>query len=218
MKNSTKLALAAVALAAATSAQAYTYGDLLIGFTSGSGNDTIWNVGQSSSLFSGETWQVGAHLGTEWGVVGASSIAGGRHIFASSADPFENGWLQGSQWQLAQANVVTLGGGLAPNGISVGQFRTLDAADVSHSSWFYQTAGNNSSSFQANYFNPNVAADAPAYLFNNVQGLATPDGFFTYNSTSGELTYGVVPEPSVYSLLAGFGLLGMSFRRRFSGV
>jgi len=54
MKNSVKLALAVLAVAAcyAVQGQSYTSGDVLIGFNTGNntGTDSLWDVGQISSL------------------------------------------------------------------------------------------------------------------------------------------------------------------------
>src|SRR6266481_338922 len=77
MKKQVRAVLLAAALAAAASTQAATYnGDLLIGFTSQSGNDFIYDLGQASSLFSGETFNLSGPLAgfslstVHWGVIG----------------------------------------------------------------------------------------------------------------------------------------------------
>jgi hypothetical protein len=55
-----------------------------------------------------------------------------------------------------------------------------------------------------------------AYLFDNVNGIATRDSFFSYDTASGNLAFGAVavPEPSTLSLLGGFGLLALALRRQ----
>ena len=64
-------------------------------------------------------------------------------------------------------------------------------------------------------FNPNVSVDSTAYFFDNNASGATPDSFFTYDNTSGVLTYATaVPEPATFGLLGGFGLLALAFRRQ----
>ena len=68
-----------------TSAQAATYnGDLLIGFTTQSGNDVIYDLGAESSLVNGETWNLSSLLSgynlnnVNWGVIGDKNISGVR--------------------------------------------------------------------------------------------------------------------------------------------
>jgi hypothetical protein len=212
MKQTSKYALvAAAALAAAASAQAYTQGDLLVGFDGGS-SDFIYDLGQFSSLTAGETWTIGTSLGTRFGVVGASTIASGSHIFSTSFDSAQNGYLQGGNYQTAKANIGTINGTL-----SSGLSRTTTSADTT--GWTFQTdqpAGTPGNTFQNNYYNPNVSASATAYFFSNTPFETSPtlDGSFTYNAASGVLTFSAVPEPSTYGLFAGFGLLALALRRQ----
>src|ERR1035437_6387689 len=73
MKQTTKCALltaSALAVAASDQAGQYVNGDLLVGF-SGATSDFIYDLGQVTSLSLGQTWNVGAHQGTQFGVVGA---------------------------------------------------------------------------------------------------------------------------------------------------
>src|SRR5215468_5620688 len=77
--------LAATALAVAASAQAATYtGDLLIGFTSTSGSDFIFDAGQASALTSGQTFNLSSQLSgfnlstVHWGVIGDRNVGGIR--------------------------------------------------------------------------------------------------------------------------------------------
>jgi len=222
MKRTTKYALlAASVLAVAATAQAqYTYGDLLVGFTGGS-QDFIYDLGQVSSLTLGETWHVGASLGTQFGVVGASSIAAGSHIYASSADINQFGFVMGNQWTTAKTAVQTI-----DQGITVGQSRTVAYNDASGTSWYTETAQPTGTPGPTLFFNafgedPNApvgsfGSSTTAYLFDNVNGTATPDGFLSYDTGSGNLAYGVtaVPEPSTLSLLGGFALLALVLRRQ----
>jgi len=223
MKKTTKYALlVASALAVASSAQAqYIYGDLLAGFTGGSGNDTIVDLGQVSSLTLGETWHIGAGLGTQFGVVGASSIAAGSHIYATSADINQFGFTMGNQWTTAKTAVQTI-----DQGITLGQSRTVAYNDASGTSWYTETAQPTGTSGPTLFFNafgedPNApvgsfGSSTTAYLFDNVNGIATRDSFFSYDTASGNLAFGAVavPEPSTLSLLGGFGLLALALRRQ----
>jgi len=216
MKKTTQYALLVTsALAVASSAQAqYTYGDLLVGFTSGSGNDTIVDLGQFSALTSGETWYVGANLGTQFGVVGASSVAAGSHIYATSADVNQFGFVMQNQWQTAKTGVTTMS-----QGLTVGQSRTVAYTDAT--SWYTETdqpTGTPGSTLFFNAFgqNPNATAGSLAYFFDNVNGTATADNYFDYNSSSGVLGFATtaVPEPATFGLLGGLGLLALALRRQ----
>jgi hypothetical protein len=216
MKQTTKYALlAASALAVAASAQAqYVNGDLLVGFTGGS-QDFIYDIGQASSLTLGHTWNVGANLGTQFGILGAQST--GRHIYATSFDNVnENSFSPAGLFPNARADITTIAGGL-----TAGNSRTTTstAADWT-TGWTYQTAqaaGTPGNTFQNDYFNPNVSVSSRAYLYDNLNdGTVTPDSFFSYDSASGQLAYGAiaVPEPATLSLLGGFGLLALAARRQ----
>jgi hypothetical protein len=211
MKNTLKYPLlAAAALAVASSAQAYTNGDLLVGFTGGS-SDFIYDLGPHSSLTSGQTWTIGSSLGTQFGVVGSEQT--GKHIFATSFDSVnENNYLPAGLWANARADITTIA-----QGITVGLSRTTTPTDTT--GWTYQTAqppGTPGNTFQNDFFNPNVSVSATAFLYDNLNaGSVIPDGLFTYNSANGVLTY-AVPEPSTFSLFAGFGLLALSLRRRLA--
>jgi len=216
MKNTFKVALAsALALGAVTpAAKAYVQGDLLVGFTGGS-SDFIYDLGQASSLTDGETWSLGTSLGTRFGIVGASSVANGSHIFSTSFDPAQNGYAQGANYATAKANILTI-----DNFITVGQSRTTTPTDTT--GWTFQTdqpAGTPGNTFQNNFYNPNVDVGSTAYLFDNTpnETAGTPDIFFTYDATSGTLTFGAppVPEPST-AVLGGLGLLAFVLRCRFA--
>src|SRR5215467_2792855 len=91
MKKQVRAVLLAAALTAAASTQAATYtGDLLIGFTSQSGNDYVYDLGQTSSLFSGETFNLsgalaGFNLNTvHWAVIGDKNVLGTRTVWTTS--------------------------------------------------------------------------------------------------------------------------------------
>jgi hypothetical protein len=211
MKNRFKYALlAASALAVAASAQAaYSSGDLLIGFTGGS-SDFIYDLGKVTSLTSGETWSLGSALGTQFGVVGASAPASG-FIYATSADSAENGYVLSANYSQAKANIATIAGTLT----LAGQSRTTTPGDTT--GWTYQTsqpAGTPGNILQNNLFDPNVSVGSTAYLFQNAaQTAALADGSFTYDTSSGMVTYTAVPEPATFSLLGGLGLLALALRR-----
>ena len=210
MKNLSKfafLAVSALALAASANA-AYVNGDLIAGFTGG-GTDVIFDLGQASALFPGETWTISLGTQTDFGVVGA--LTSGRHIFATSADSAEDGWVQSGQYQTARGNILSLGGGTLTAGNSV----TPSSSDST--SWTFQTAqpaGTPGNTFQNNYFNPNVPLSSTAFVFNNVDGTTTPMGSFSYDAPSSTLTFQPAPEPGTYALLGLGGVLALAFRRK----
>ena len=89
--------VAAATVAALSTAQAqtiYAQGDLLAGFTWGSGNDLIVDLGQASALVNGQQWNVGALLsaagqssvnGVEFGVIGVSASGATKTIYSTFA-------------------------------------------------------------------------------------------------------------------------------------
>jgi hypothetical protein len=214
MNNITKAMLSAVAaLGVAVPVQAqYVNGDLLVGFTGGS-SDFILDLGQFSTLTLGQTWNVGANLGTEFGVVGALNF--GQVIFATSSSSTENSFSPQGLFTGARADVATLAQGSLTTGLSA----TL-APSLTYS-WTYQTAqaaGTPGKSFENDFFNPNVNNGSTAYFFENANnGAVTAENSFTYNSASGELSYQTVPEPGTLSLLAVMGLAWLIVRRRLAG-
>jgi hypothetical protein len=216
MRKTPKYALLlASALAVAASAQAqYVNGDLLLGFTGGS-QDFIYDLGQASSLTVGETWNLGANLGTEFGVLGAQNT--GRLIYATSFDNVdESGFSPANLFFNARADITTIA-----HDLTAGNSRTTTpTAPDWTTGWTYQTAqaaGTPGNTFQNDYFTPNVSVSSIAYLYDNLNdGTVSPASFFSYNSGSGQLGYGVtaVPEPATFSLLGGLGLLALAFRRK----
>ena len=201
---------AAAALGVAVSAQAqYVNGDLLLGFSGGT-SDFILDLGPYSSLSIDKTWNVGANLGTQFGVVGSLNL--GQIIFSTSPDSAELSFNPQGLFTATRANVATLAQGSLTAGASVTLSPTLTYG------WTYQTdrpAGTPGKSFENDFFNPNVNVGSPAYFFENGNaGSVTPANEFSYNSASGELTYqAVVPEPGTLSLLAVMGLAGLVVRR-----
>jgi hypothetical protein len=228
MKNSMKMALVAAAgLAVATSAQAQYAGDLIVGFTAGSGNDLVFDLGTVASLHNGETFSAltallgGYTLSTvQWGVVGNTLNSGGRttdnQIFTTTAGKtFPPASASSSTYASAQTAVGAIWG-TAVSG--AGQHFTVAANAASGNSWFEQTVSPSTTTQYKNaYENPNVTGLTSDVLWSvDDQGGATAElGTFTLNS-AGVFTFNTVavPEPATYGVLAGLGLLALSIRRQ----
>jgi hypothetical protein len=224
MKKRTQLILtiAAAGAMASTAHATYLSGDLLVGFTStGAASDYIFDVGAYSSLTSGETWTLGADLGGTltssqfsngvWGVVGALSTT--KTIYSSAGAlgvPVENP----NAFNTIRGNVQSIGASsVAGAAVTPGQ--------TTANSWYSQTAQPNGT--VGNYFfnnldNPNVGTGSPAALYanDNLGDTATLLGDFTISGDGNTLTFTAVPEPGTLSILAGFGLLALKFRRQLA--
>jgi hypothetical protein len=220
MNNTIKTGLAlASALAAVVSAQAgqYVNGDLLVGFDGGS-SDYIFNLGSVSSLYQGETWTVGSSLGNNFGVIGSLSSAAGKFTSTTSYDSAlnESGLNSANTWASALTGIKTLAGGTSA--ITAGQSRTVVSSD--QTSWTFitdQAAGSPGSTLFFNTIgNPNVPTSGTAYFWElSNDGTITGKSYFTYDSASGVLTYGVaiVPEPTSLGLLGVAGLVVIARRK-----
>lgn len=224
MKKRIPLLLLTVAAAAVTSSVQATYvsGDLLVGFTyQGAPNDFIFDVGGLSSLYNGESWNLGANVGgtftsaefagASWGVIGA--LASSQTIYSSAGNGFIPQETAGN-FQTIRPSVAGVGAtSHAGAGVTVGQ--------TTGNSWFNQTdlpyASAGPTEFVSTMDNPNVGTGSLALLYatDNNGDPAAYLGNFSISSDGSTLVY-TVPEPSAISLLAGFGLLSFSFRRRFA--
>jgi len=222
MKKTIKATMIALAVAgAASAAQAATYNnDLIIGFTSASGNDLLYDLGSFSSLTSGEQWNLstllsGYNLNTvNWGVVGNTSASSSSRVLYTTfnSTPANAGSARGNAVNTADgalySNFATAGSG---------QFATVDSS--TDNSWNHQTLNPTlSTQYQNAWENPNQVGTGSinfwAVQANNTTG--TQDQFFTLDS-SGTVTFGVaaVPEPSTYGLFAGAGVLAVCLRNQF---
>ena len=163
MSNQNKfMFLAATAAAFACASQAATYnGDLLIGFTTGVGNDVIYDLGAATSLTDGQTWNLGSQLSgfnlnnVSWGVIGDKNISTVRYAWTTT-DPL------GIAVQPVPSTGVwnaidTALKSIYQNFATAGAGQSLSIAASDDNSWYNQTINGVSTSQYVNvYENPNV--------------------------------------------------------------
>jgi hypothetical protein len=224
MKKHYKAALLAVlGLASLSAAQAATYpkGDLIVGFTIGSagaGTDLIYDLGQTSSLTDGQSWDLSSLLtgynlnNVQWGVIG------------NTTSPRVD-WTTTDGTQAATVGTLTLFNGLnsIDGGIysffgtaGAGQYAVVDYSE--QNSWYSQTVSPTlTTQYKTMYEDPNVTGLTTATLWNAAyQTTPTEMGSFTLNG-SGVLSFNVtpVPEPSTMGLFsAGAGMLVLAWRNK----
>jgi len=163
--------LAVLGLGSITAAQAqatYHTGDLLVGFTTGTGNDLIYDLGQESSLVNGQSFTglstlltstYGSSLsGVSWGVLGNLANSGSpRTAFTTTTVGFVPNTITGNS-AFGQLNTVAqaLSQDFAgPGAIAAGQSATPAASSTI--SWYTETLNGTLTTDYINaYENPNV--------------------------------------------------------------
>jgi hypothetical protein len=234
MKNSYKAAIvAALAMAtvsAANAAGSYTANDLLVGFTTQSGNDLIYDLGSESSVLNGTasyagldsllTSTYGSSLsGVSWGVIGNGVNSGTvRTAYTTTVQGVVPNTYIGST---AFSKLNNAAGTLANNNFtsaSVAGDSATVAASLAYS-WNTETLNGTLTSDYVNaYENPNVtgATSADFSQVNNDGSDPTLLGDFSLgsNGTSDALTFNPVPEPTTLGLLGGAGVLLLAFRNK----
>jgi hypothetical protein len=242
MKHIYQAALvAAIGLAniPAAHAAAYTSGDLLIGFTSTSGNDLIYDLGSASSLYNGETWSgltsllladvnnasgfgASATLGNlYWGVIGNGPNSGTPRTFYTTTivGQIPSSVTGNSAFGKLNTAATALAGNGPGGALTVGQSATMAASVSGNSSWISWNTETLNGALTTDYINayenPNVLGVTSSDFSTGLNDGSTPTltGQFTLGS-DGSLTFNAVPEPSTYSLLAGAGILAVILRAR----
>lgn len=214
--------LAAVGLVGIPAAQAATYnGDLLVGFTSGSGNDYIYDLGAPSSLTDGQTWALGSDLAAytlstvNWGVIGDQKISGTGYLWSTTDGASANTLAGIAAW----GNVDTGVRSIYSNFGTAGAGNSLTIGSTDDNSWYQQTInGALPLQYVNTYLNPNVVGLTSDTLYSVVANGSSPVaiGTFTLDNT-GTLTYNAiapVPEPSSLALLGGGALLMAALRKK----
>jgi hypothetical protein len=231
--------LAALTLMTAAAQAQYSSGDLVLGFTSGSGNDVVYDLGRVSNFTDGETWSLNSALTSSpgsftglgnlnWGGVGAISLGlSGSAKTVYSTVPVGQGAIP-----VNVPNTTTFNG-IRTSIDTIGQFITSGPAGIDAASdpasWNGETIVGGSGTFFNNYGSatpndPNsttpasftsgaVVEDLYAVKADNTAGHLL--GTFSFDST-GTLTFSAsaVPEPTTLSLLGGLGLVGFALRKR----
>jgi PEP-CTERM motif len=222
MKNFYKATwLAVLGLASVSAVKAAPYnGDLIIGFTAGSGNDVVYDLGAASSLTSGETWDLssiltGYDLSTiSWGVIGTLNTGSPRTAWSTTDGTTPPANLPSlSAWGKNNTAISSIYQNFASAG--AGQSISIDVSD--DNSWNSQTINPSLTTQYANvYGNPNVVGATSDSLYSILANNSAPTflGNFTLDNT-GAVTFNPVPEPSTYGLLAVAGLLGLSCLKSF---
>ena len=224
--------LAVLGLASVPAVQAATYNqDLLVGFTTKSGNDVIVDLGSAASVLAGtagsgsDTWSLGSSLLTSgggqyaslgsvyWGVIGDNKTAQTpqRAVFTTV---FGGNVVNGSgAWSPIDTAAKSIYTGFTTAG--AGQVALVDT--TLDNSWNQQTiSGSIASQYINVYGNPNTqgVTTLDLYQFLNDGSAGTLAGTFSLAS-DGVLSFAPVPEPSTYALalLGGVGMLVLSSRK-----
>ncbi len=214
--------LAALGLVGVAGAQAAPYnGDLLLGFSSGAGNDLVYDLGARSSLVDGQTWNLtsllaGYDLNTiNWGVIGDKNVSGVRLVWSTTGGAPANTITGNTAWGTLDNITASIYFDFSTAG--AGNYITPDS--TTQNSWNQQTlVGSLTTQYHNAYENPNVTGLSSASLFEVINNGSTPTqiGTFTLDN-SGGMTFNVtaVPEPGTAGLIGGGALLMLALRNKF---
>jgi hypothetical protein len=200
-------------------AQAAAYnGDLIVGFTTSSGSDVIYDLGAESSLVNGETWDLSSLLSgynlnnVNWGVIGDQSISGTRYAWTTTDDITANTVPNTAAWGNLNQATASIYQNFGTAG--AGQSLSIDSTDAN--SWNTQTLKPSLNTDYVNaYENPNVQGVTSDSLYSMIANGSAPTllGNFTLDGGS-NLTFNEVPEPATYGMLAEAGFLIFSLRNQ----
>lgn len=232
--------LAALGLASVTAARADSGGDLIVGFTVGSGTDVYYNLGAASALTSGETWNVNAALTAaglnnslstvQWGVLGDN--VNGNTAFTSPHTAITwastgNGvapetlasYSAFNSLQTPINSIISSAGAFGGNLGAMGNQGTIDAS--SPNSWYSESLNPTLGTQWYNAFGgitanvTGLSSDALYQIVDNSSAPVDLGGFSLDNTGTLTFTAVSVPEPTTYGLIAGAGMLLVSLRNQF---
>src|SRR5262245_28549354 len=221
MKKQIKMAvLAVVAVAtAATSHGAANNGDLLVGFTVGTGNDLVYDLG--ATVTAGQQWNLSALLSgynlnnVSWGVVGNTLVGGTSRIVYTTrgSSPLAVGQGLGN-------SINTADGSLFVPFATAGAGQFVTPASTSANSWNVQTVNPTLPGQYKNvYGSPNMTGIGQIQFWQAQANLSAPVGLDNFKlDANGILTYGSVPEPATFGILGGLGVLAMAFRHQLRRI
>ena len=233
MKMYKLVILAAIGLASVPAVKAESYGDLIVGFTTQTGTDHLYDLGNLASLTIGQTRTASA-LGLTsgaytFGVIGdayAADYTSNGGFLTTLSGSFDTLWATTSGATPVVANKSVFGA--ADTGITsiLNQFPGKSAntnpgdntsiAASDDNSWATQTInGTKTSNFVNAYGNPNAVNQGAAILWQVADdGVSAPVAVGQFNlDSSGNLSFNSVPEPSTYGLLLGAGVALLAFRK-----
>ena len=220
MKKLLKAALLTIiGLISVTTVQAaspgYVSGQLIIGFTAGSGTDVLYDLGAASALTNGETWNLSTLLTNRtlaiqnWGVIGNGPYTGTStstnwvtSVVGSTPQPINSGYTGFNKIINATAAICT-GNGQGPYAFATYPIYAGESGSDAYSdanSWYKQATANataTTSYYVVTANDPTVLGVTDAYFWSELNDGATMTllGVFTLGTNS-VLTY--------HTLLAGF--------------
>jgi len=207
----------AATVAASFSAHAATYnGDLFIGFTTQSGKDLIYDIGQASTLFPGQTWNLSSSLtgagitalgGAKWGVIGDKSVNGIRYAWSTSGNGVPPSIANAAVWGTVDTPTRSISSQFSTLGLN--QSVTPDSSF--DNSWNQQTiVGTLVTQYHNVYEDPNTSGLKTVPFYGAAADGSIPELVGTF-SLGGNGVVSFVPEPGTFTLI-GLGLLGFTLR------
>ena len=210
-----------LASVAATQAATYT-GDLLLGFTSQSGNDFIYDLGQASSLTDGQSVNLSSQLSgfnlntVQWGIVGDANVGGTRTAWTTTTGGTPATLANNAAW----GNLDTPTKSIFQNFTAAGAGQTLTISSSDDNSWNQQMInGALTTQYHNAYANPNQTGLGSLSIWSIAANGSTPTLVGTFALDSGgnvSFSAAPVPEPSSLALLGLFGVGAVSLRRKFA--
>jgi hypothetical protein len=220
MKIQIKSALVAIAVAAAAvSAQAATYnGDLLLGFTVGSGSDLEFDIGPITALASGDNWNLSSLLGglnvssVKWGVIGTVNSGGIRSSYQTKVSGLPGTLASAASWTPINSAVGSIGSLFT----TLAENQNIAPSSTLANSWNQQTVVGGTSRYATVNSNPNATGYTMVNFYKTTADGSAPSllGHFDFNQ-NGIVTFSAVPEPATFGAIAGAGLLIVALRTQF---